>query len=685
MLGNLKLRARLSLSGSLILLAGFAAAGGYAGWSSFTQATHDAEATVQAVVQGTAQQVTNYIQPAIDVAETTARAVEGARRAGVPRTALADIGTSVVHANPRFVGVTIAFEPNGYDGRDFEFAGIKPQQDETGRYVPYYYNSADGTVGIEPLIMTVEAGIEGWYLAPLENNRTTLVAPYIYPVEGKDVLMSTVSVPIMAGGDRGIGIATVDFDMTKLQQALAAIKPLGAGDVMLVSDAGTWASHADPKSLGQAVAEGDPVKALLGSDQLAEGADDRGNRYFVMPVKFHGAAETWKVIIRVPNSAILGNAIAAAKVNAAVVVAILLAGVALFWWMGGAMARPIVGLAGITRAISDGELDREIPGTARKDELGDLSRAVAVLRDGQIERRRLAEEQEATKRNAEAERKRVMLELADRLDANVKRVLGSVEMSVKGLQDDAKAMSRIADESSQQVVMVSSATQQASANVQTVAASSEELSASIAEISGQVTRSTTVAREAVEEIDQANVTMNGLVDSSQKIGAVIRLINDIAEQTNLLALNATIEAARAGEAGKGFAVVASEVKNLANQTSKATEEITGQISTMREATDQVAKAMGNVTTTIQQVNEISNSIAAAVEEQSAATREISTNAQQAAVGTSQVSENIGGVADAATQTGESANRVLGATETLAQETSTLAREVESFIAQIRSA
>ncbi len=684
MLGTLKLRARLSLSGSLILLAGFAAAGGYAGWSSFSQATQDAERNVQAVVQGTAQQITNYIQPAIDVAETTARAVEGARKAGMPRTGLAAIGTAVVQANPRFVGVTIAFEPNGYDGRDAEFAGVKPQQDEAGRYVPYYYNAADGTVGIEPLIMTVEAGIEGWYLQPLANNRTTLVAPYIYPVEGKDVLMSTVSVPIMGEGT-GIGIATVDFDMTKLQQALAEIKPLGAGEVMLVSDAGTWASHADPKSLGQAVADGDPVKAWLGADQLVEANDERGNRYFVMPVTFHGAAETWKVIIRVPEAAIIGGAVQAAMVNAAVIVAILLAGVVLFWWMGGAMARPIIGLAAITRAISDGDLDRDIPDTARKDELGDLSRAVAVLRDGQIERRRLAEEQEATKRNAEAERKRVMLDLADRLDANVKRVLGSVEMSVKGLQDDAQSMSRIAAASSQQVVAVSSATQQASANVQTVAASSEELSTSIAEISSQVAKSTAVAHDAVEEIGQANVIMGGLVESSQKIGAVIRLINDIAEQTNLLALNATIEAARAGEAGKGFAVVASEVKNLANQTSKATEEITGQISTMRNATDEVAKAMGNVTATIQQVNEISSSIAAAVEEQSAATREISTNAQQAALGTNQVSDNIGGVADAATQTGESANRVLGATQTLAQETSALAREVESFIAQIRSA
>ena len=683
MMANLKLRARLILSGTAILLTGFTAAGGFAVWDSFEQATEEARRTVTAVAEGTAQQVINFIQPAIDTAETTARVVEGARKAGVPRTALADIGSSVAAANKRFVGITIAFEPNGYDGRDAEFVGQAPYHDATGRYVPYYFNKADGTVGIESLIMTAEGGIEGWYLTPLKNNRTTLVPPYIYPVEGKDVLMSTVSVPIMADG-KGIGIATADFDMTKLQETLAQIKPLGSGEVMLVSDAGTWSATGDPKALGQPVADTDPVKAWLGRDRMVQG-EANGYAYFVMPVQFRGPAEIWRVVIRVPESAIIGGAVDTAIMIGAVIVGVLLAGVALFWWLGNAIAKPVVRVSAATDAIAAGDLEGAVPGTERADELGDLARAIGVLRDGQKERRRLAKEQEESKRATEEERRRTMIGLAEKLDATVTRVLGTVEMSVKGLQEDAQAMSRIASESSRQVVAVSSATQQASANVQTVAAASEELSASIAEISGQVTKSSSVAREAVGDIGQANDTMSSLVTSSERIGDVIRLINDIAEQTNLLALNATIEAARAGEAGKGFAVVASEVKNLANQTSKATEEITGQISAMRNATEEVAKAMENVTHTIRQIDEISGSIAAAVEQQSAATREISGNAQQAARGTQDVSDNVTGVADAASQTGESAQRVLDATETLAQETSALAREVETFIAQVRSA
>src|SRR5689334_7259084 len=120
MLASLKLRTRLILSGTAILLTGFAAAGGYAIWELFDQAAEDAQRTVVAVAEGTTEQVVKYIQPAIDTAETAARAVEGARKAGVPRAALADIGTAIIAANKRFVGVTIAFEPNGYDGKDAE-------------------------------------------------------------------------------------------------------------------------------------------------------------------------------------------------------------------------------------------------------------------------------------------------------------------------------------------------------------------------------------------------------------------------------------------------------------------------------------------------------------------------------------------------------------------------------------
>ena len=163
------------------------------------------------------------------------------------------------------------------------------------------------------------------------------------------------------------------------------------------------------------------------------------------------------------------------------------------------------------------------------------------------------------------------------------------------------------------------------------------------------------------------------------------MISDIAEQTNLLALNATIEAARAGEAGKGFAVVASEVKNLANQTAKATEEISGQVSEMQGVTRTAVDAIEAIGKTIESMNEISVSISSAIEEQGSATQEISRNVQEASAGTAEVTSNMQGVSEASTQTGNSSQQVLTASDDLAGQAEEMRKSVDAFIQGIRAA
>jgi methyl-accepting chemotaxis protein len=221
--------------------------------------------------------------------------------------------------------------------------------------------------------------------------------------------------------------------------------------------------------------------------------------------------------------------------------------------------------------------------------------------------------------------------------------------------------------------------------VQTVAAATEQLSASIAEISRQVSESTTVARAAVEQAEQTNNEVNALAEAAQRIGDVVKLINNIAGQTNLLALNATIEAARAGEAGKGFAVVASEVKSLATQTAKATDEIAAQVTAIQGATSSAVKAIQDIGGTIVRVNQIAAAIAAAVEEQGAATREIARNVQHVSVGTIEVSTNIAGVSQAANETGSAAAEVHASASTLAQLSDALRSGFDRFVGNIRAA
>ena len=173
--------------------------------------------------------------------------------------------------------------------------------------------------------------------------------------------------------------------------------------------------------------------------------------------------------------------------------------------------------------------------------------------------------------------------------------------------------------------------------------------------------------------------------AASRIGDVVKMITAIAEQTNLLALNATIEAARAGEAGRGFAVVASEVKALASQTAKATDEIGTQIAAMQTATQDSVGAIKEIGGTIGRISEIAATIAAAVEEQGAATKEIARNVQQAAQGTTQVATNITDVNRGAAETGAASSQVLTSARSLASESNRLKLEMTKFLETVRAA
>lgn len=216
-----------------------------------------------------------------------------------------------------------------------------------------------------------------------------------------------------------------------------------------------------------------------------------------------------------------------------------------------------------------------------------------------------------------------------------------------------------------QASAAAAASTQTSANMQAVASGAEELAASVSEISRQASDALAISTKAVEQANQTNTIVSGLAQAAQKIGDVVKLINSIADQTNLLALNATIEAARAGEAGRGFAVVASEVKSLATQTSKATEEISGQISEVQESTTSAVNVIEAITLTISRINEISSAIAASVEEQSAVTQNISENMQVAARGVSDINASMNEIAMAAQSVDGATRKVKEASRALA--------------------
>jgi methyl-accepting chemotaxis protein len=342
----------------------------------------------------------------------------------------------------------------------------------------------------------------------------------------------------------------------------------------------------------------------------------------------------------------------------------------------------------ITRTMSQlagGDLTVDIEGADRRDQIGDMARAVGIFKDNAIRIADVESDKTRLAERTERDRKAGLADLASRLESTVKSIADSVKQSAQRMHDGATTMNGAAERTKTRSSAVAAASEQASVNVQTVAAAAEQLSASIREIGRQAQSSATVAGRAASQASKTTATMEDLSQAADRIGEVIKLINDIAAQTNLLALNATIEAARAGDAGRGFAVVASEVKSLAAQTARATDEIAAQIASIQGETREAATAIKGIEAVITEINQIASSTAAAVEQQSAATTEIARNVQQAAVGTDEVSSNIAGVLEAAAETDGHARTALENSNQLSGQADRLWQAVLGFVEGVKAA
>jgi methyl-accepting chemotaxis protein len=337
------------------------------------------------------------------------------------------------------------------------------------------------------------------------------------------------------------------------------------------------------------------------------------------------------------------------------------------------------------QSLAAGELDQPIPGGTSRDEIGRMARAVEVFRDNALAVRRMESSAAAQREAAEADRIRMMADLAGRFEQGMQGVITGVDGRADVMGRSASDLARVAERGRGLAEAVANRAEQASVNVQTVASATQELAASIREISSQVQRSVNVSNRATHETQRTSELVHGLSGAAEKIGTIIQLIQAIASQTNLLALNATIEAARAGDAGKGFAIVASEVKNLASQTAQATEQIASQIATIQTATEETVAAITQFDVTVREIAEISNAIASAVEEQGAATGEIARNVEEAARGTAAVSREIVEVRAVAGETDAGAEAGLAAAAALQEQAVSLKGNVADFLKTIRSA
>lgn len=267
------------------------------------------------------------------------------------------------------------------------------------------------------------------------------------------------------------------------------------------------------------------------------------------------------------------------------------------------------------------------------------------------------------------------------LRSNVRQIAGSSEAlaaAAEQLQAVSAQMGAAAEQSSGQAHVVSDVAHGVATDVQSATHAADEMSASISEIARSASVATDVARTAVAAAHDATIGVDRLRTSSKEIGDIVQVITSIAEQTNLLALNATIEAARAGEAGMGFAVVANEVKELANATARATEDIAHKVDMIRAATEESTDSIGRIVATIDQIAELQTTIASAVEEQAAVTSEIARSMTNAEGGMGSISTSIGEVASATGAAASGARDTAQASEDLSRMAGDLRVLVDAF-------
>jgi methyl-accepting chemotaxis protein len=361
----------------------------------------------------------------------------------------------------------------------------------------------------------------------------------------------------------------------------------------------------------------------------------------------------------------------------------LVGGLAMAFFVGRGIARPITRMTTTMGTLAAGDHDVTISGADSRDEIGDMARAVNVFKTNMIEAERLAAEQDVA-RAARSRRQDAMDRHTEAFGHSVTGVMSALGTAAENMRRAADIMTGSAVAVHNKASETAGGAGKSSADLTAVAAAVEQFTASVGEISRQVAVASDVAGQAVRRAEASQATIRGLADSTARIGDVVRLIDSIAGQTNLLALNATIEAARAGDAGKGFAVVAGEVKALAAQTAKATAEIGAQIETVRGATEETVAAMNEIGGIIGRMGDVSTAISAAVEEQSVTTREIASSIQGVAGSTAQAAQAMGQVVQVADRAGDASRKILSEAAEISSESEKLRLEVEQFLSAVQN-
>lgn len=586
-----------------------------------------------------ARDVSAILNRAMGVAETLRLAIEGVRTRGTFDRATVDaMQKRMLEEQSYLLGVYTGWEHNAFDGMDDDFANA-PGHDGTGRYVPYW-NRGTGVATVEPLVDYDVPGAGDYYQVPKRTGKAFLAEPYDYMVGGKNMLITSLVQPLMERG-RFAGIVGVDIGLDDLAQVMKAIRPFGVGEVTVLTGTNLVVASPDAGLIGKA----SPALPEGFQDALANGkamthVGDDGIVMVLAPVQVNAVEAPWGVIVSIPAAVVFEEATALRSAALLMGLVSVLLTAAVLYAVVSVMLRPLGELSAAMGALASGQgdLTHRLP-EGGQDELGTVSRSInqflaslqamfiEVRDQSQSVNRGLEAASSTTRSVATSSRK-----ISDTTSANA-ATIEEITVSITEIAGNADSASKV-------MLETCDVTLQSAESVRKVEANMNAISTSIGELAGSLT---------------------GLSERSEQIGSIVQVIRDIADQTNLLALNAAIEAARAGEQGRGFAVVADEVRKLAERTSNATAEIRAMIDGMNDETGEavkrmkstrgaveagmeraatVAREIASIETQIESAAASMREVAGATKEQSSATTALARAAEQASAAVESTDEAI---------------------------------------------
>ncbi|PNA03804.1 methyl-accepting chemotaxis protein [Pseudomonas sp. FW305-BF6] len=595
---------------------------------------------------------------------------DGQPRLTVSREQLISLIKENVEKNPKILGTYIGWEKNALDHNDSAYVGtsVVGIDAANGRFLPWWFRNDDGTLGLDKLVdvddqKVLSTGVRAseYYLCSKETKKSCVIDPAPYKVGDKIVMLASFIEPIMLNSAFQ-GIVGADLSVNFIQEMLLGANQKlysGAGQMALIGGNGRIVAYTkDPSKFGEKVSD------ILDAQQIANMANlkrgevtytvnkEQGRIELYLPFGIGQTDARWTLMLQLPLDAVMadlqklqGDLDAQRKSDTfgMAMVGLIIAGLGLLviWLVGHGIARPLKQMVTMLDDIAQGEGDLTRRLTSdRNDELGSIAKGfntfLAKLQ-GMIT-------QVVSSVQSVSDSSEHTADIAIRTNIGIQKQMAEIDQVATAVQEMTATAQDVARNATQAAQAASHADQAASQGMQIVRDTSNSIGVLAVEIGKAVDVVQTLAKD------------------SENINAILIAIRGIAEQTNLLALNAAIEAARAGEQGRGFAVVADEVRNLAQKTQKATEEIQSMIQQLQQGTRDVvrvmedsqnrtdesvqhaakaAEALETITQAVSVINDMNTQIASAAEEQSAVADDINRNV----INIGQVANEVAGGAD----------------------------------------